>query len=173
MKVSIEKLRCLNCLGHLFVLDSVTLCMSCKKAYRKHENGALVFLDASVADKWNDKKSPDALVGKFKMFAKKYPKFFLVLYHLSGLFIGKTAKKALRDIPDNALILNIGSGAKKKRDNVTNVDSYPFEGVHVVADVCHLPWKDNTVDAIIAESLLEHLLHPNDAIKEIHRVLKM
>ncbi len=172
MNVAAENLYCIHCFGNLVVTDGTVLCTSCKKVYKKHENDTLVFLDTSVSEKWNDKASSDALVHKFKMCAKRYPKFFLALYYLSGMFVGKSAKSALRNMPENALILNIGSGAKKIRDSVINIDSYPFQGVHVVADVYQLPWKDQTVDAIVAESLCEHLLHPERAINEMYRVLK-
>ena len=41
----------------------------------------------------------------------------------------------------------------------------------ILADACHLPFKNDTLDLVIASEILEHLNSPEDAAKEIWRVL--
>ena len=117
-------------------------------------------------------KTPDSFTLKLKNFLKKYPKFFLFLYHTLGIYVGKSAKKSIAYIPKGSVIINLGAGVKKVREDVIDVDIAPYVGVDVVADVCALPFPDNYADAVIAESLLEHVRTPIAAVKEMHRVLK-
>jgi SAM-dependent methyltransferase len=48
----------------------------------------------------------------------------------------------------------------------------PFEHVDVVANATRLPFKDDSVDAVVNESLFEHLPNPVAVVSEIERVLK-
>lgn len=56
----------------------------------------------------------------------------------------------------------------------TNVDCRPLKGVDVVHDlnVYPWPWADGSVDYIHARNVLEHLIDPLKAIKEMSRILK-
>ncbi len=114
----------------------------------------------------------DNLVLRTKSFLKRHPRIFSVLYFISGAVVGKTAKQAINHFPKGSVILNVGSGIKKIREDVINIDSAHYENVSIVADAHSLPFKDNYADAVIAESLLEHLEEPLVAVKEFYRVLK-
>ncbi len=114
----------------------------------------------------------DNLIFKTKLFFKKYPRIFSFFYYTLAVFVGKSAKQSIKYLPKGSLILNLGSGSKIIREDVINVDSHPYPGVKVIADVYNLPFEDNSADAVIAESLLEHLRSPELAIKEMRRVLK-
>lgn len=117
-------------------------------------------------------KTSDGFILKLKNFLKKYPSFFLFLYYTMGIFVGKSAKKSIAHLPVGSVIINLGAGVKKVREDVINVDVSPYAGVDVVADVCQLPFEDNYADAIISECLLEHVKDPIVAVKEMYRVLK-
>ena len=41
------------------------------------------------------------------------------------------------------------------------------------ADICHLPFADNTFDGVFAHAILQHLQSPLLALKEMYRVLKV
>lgn len=114
----------------------------------------------------------DDLLFKTKSFLKHYPRIFFFICNLSGVSVGKSAKKAIDYLPKDSVILNVGSGVKIIREDVINVDSYSYANVSFVADADSLPFSDNYADAIIAESLLEHVENPQIVIKEFHRVLK-
>lgn len=114
----------------------------------------------------------DNLILKIKSFLKRHPWLFSFVYFIAGVSVGKSAKQAICHLSKGTVILNIGSGIKKIREDVVNIDSHHYDNVSVVADAHTLPFKDNYADAIIAESLLEHLENPIGAIQEFHRVLK-
>lgn len=114
----------------------------------------------------------DALIFRIKEELRKYPKVFFFFYYTAAIFTGVTARQAIAHIPKGARIINIGSGIKVIREGVINVDLVQHPNVSVVADVHQLPFETGSVDAVIAEMLLEHLERPEVAVAEMHRVLK-
>ncbi|MEK7612051.1 MAG: methyltransferase domain-containing protein [Patescibacteria group bacterium] len=93
-------------------------------------------------------------------------------------------EKKLRNIADNAdYILDIGGGrpfqkylkpykewfAHKRYETIDSVADYKPT---IVGDAHNLPLKNDSVDAIICCSVLEHLYDPKRAIQEMYRVLK-
>lgn len=69
--------------------------------------------------------------------------------------------------------LNIGAGATQlKIPTCIELEYAIFKTTDVVADSHHLPFKDNSFEAIIALNVFEHLSDPVQASKEIFRVLK-
>jgi SAM-dependent methyltransferase len=115
---------------------------------------------------------PDDLVYRIKKFFKKFPSIFLFLYFTVAIFTGKKSKNVIKGLSEDAVILNIGSGEKRIDQRVINIDIALDENVDVIASIYELPFGDKSVDAIIAESLFEHLEYPEKAVEEMHRVLK-
>ena len=68
--------------------------------------------------------------------------------------------------------LNLGCG-KRVLKGYTNIDIHPFEGVTVM-DVSSLDFRDESVDEILAENILEHLSYYSiqETLWEWYRVLK-
>jgi len=89
----------------------------------------------------------------------------------SGLPAGKHYEMIYDYVPPSGIILNLGSGSKRLSKKIINVDLFSYRGVDVVADVNHLPFKDNSVIGVINIALLEHLSSPTKALTEINRVL--
>lgn len=78
----------------------------------------------------------------------------------------------IEEVPE-LLKLDLGCG-KSKRAGFLGVDSRPFEGVDVVADLSQTwPWPDNSVAEVNASHVLEHLKAPERIhfANELHRVL--
>ena len=69
-------------------------------------------------------------------------------------------------------MLNIGSGNSPRQDGVLNVDMMDYENVDIVCDIHRLPFKDNSIDAVMSVAVLEHVREPALVLKEVHRVLK-
>ena len=69
--------------------------------------------------------------------------------------------------------LNIGSGYDK-REGYVNIDINKTTNPDIVVDLekGKLPFKDNSVDEIIANMVLEHIVNLEPLINEIHRVMK-
>ena len=72
----------------------------------------------------------------------------------------------------DAICLSIGGGPSRPNDKLTNLNIGPFPNVDIVADAHHLPYADESVDAIYCIAVLEHLSEPVTAIREMFRVLK-
>ncbi len=70
--------------------------------------------------------------------------------------------------------LNLGSGRRNIGSDWINVDKYPHPNVDVVHDLNFTPYpfKDNSVDAIIMNHVLEHLDNPYEVMFECCRILK-
>ena len=80
--------------------------------------------------------------------------------------------------PDGGIVLDLGSGdgvmAGPARQ--TNLDYVSLDGVNgtsdIIGDAHRLPFMDNSLDFILAFSVLEHLRYPAVALLEIARVLR-
>ncbi len=66
----------------------------------------------------------------------------------------------------------MGAGRKKTRDDIISIDIYKAPGVTLLGDIHHLPFETDSIDAIIARGVLEHVEHPEEVVDEFFRVLK-
>ena len=68
--------------------------------------------------------------------------------------------------------LNLGSG-NSHIDGFINVDLYDKDA-DVQADICDLPYDDNSIDEIVAYQVIEHIPYnqSDDVFGEMYRVLK-
>lgn len=58
------------------------------------------------------------------------------------------------------------------RIRVISFDIYASERVQVIADAHQIPFADESVDGVVVQAVLEHVLEPTQVVEEIHRVLK-
>ncbi len=107
-------------------------------------------------------------------FFKRWPKFYFFIATVFGpmMFGGLSAIEFLGRFPVEGKVLNLGSGPRKIREDVINVDFYPYEGVSIVTDVLAVPLSDNSVGRIISDNVLEHIKDPTLAVLEIKRLLR-
>ncbi len=109
---------------------------------------------------------------QIKLFFKKSPRLYYFLISVISPVKGNMAplRKFLGAV--KGIVLNIGSGNEPKRMGVINIDMMDYDNVDFVADIHSLPFKDNSVDAIMNLAVLEHVCEPRQVMQEIHRVLK-
>jgi ubiquinone/menaquinone biosynthesis C-methylase UbiE len=106
---------------------------------------------------------------------------------LADQFFEESMKKIFTE---GSLVVDIGGGLRtdpsrnnRKKENawldpyIAKVDFKILDKVadyhpDIVGDIHDLPFEDNSVDAIICVSVLEHVEEPQKAVKEMHRVLK-
>jgi SAM-dependent methyltransferase len=118
-------------------------------------------------------QQPDSLLALLKYYFKRFPGLYRVLTTVfGGQPMNKSAYKFLNGIPHGKRILNIGSGPKRLRDDVTNVDIEAFSGVDIVASADALPIENASVDAVVCDNLLEHVPDPHAVVREMYRVLR-
>lgn len=115
--------------------------------------------------------SLDKIKTLFKNFNAVY---YFLIYVVSPVYPSMMfrLKKFLKNTSDDSVILNLGSGNSHYGNQIINVDLLPYEHVDVVCDLSRLPFKDQSVDAIVNIAVLEHVPYPEKAIAEMHRVLK-
>ncbi len=99
----------------------------------------------------------------------------------------------INTIPNGETLLDVGAGEMpyKKFCNHIKYTSQDFckyngkgddkgiqtrtfntEKIDIVSDISMIPVDDNSYDNIICTEVLEHVINPNDAIKEMFRILK-
>jgi SAM-dependent methyltransferase len=102
------------------------------------------------------------------------------------------AEKKLKQIIDaGGTILDVGGGLrtdprndrgvqrkelaeylKQSKAKYVYLDVVPDYNPDIIGDVHNLPYEDNSLDAVLAIALLEHVEDPLKAMNEMHRVLK-
>jgi SAM-dependent methyltransferase len=70
------------------------------------------------------------------------------------------------------LALEVGSGITDGAPRQVNLDVGLFRHVHVVASAARIPFADDTFALARSIAVLEHVRHPEEVVKEIHRVLR-
>jgi SAM-dependent methyltransferase len=109
---------------------------------------------------------------RIKLFFKKYPRvYYFLIEFISPVYGDKRPLNRFLDSVEG-VVLNIGSGNSPKRKGVVNVDLMDYENVDIVCDIHTLPFKDNSVDAIMSIAVFEHVREPQAVLKEVYRVLK-
>jgi len=166
----LNNLICPKCKGELNRGSDTFTCRECGRPYEVKNNTPFLL---EVAGQGFVGENADALINRLKVVFKKSPFLFRILSFVFGVsVVGKTAKQAIKNIGENKIIVNLGSGINIIRPDAINIDFYPFRNVDIVANAASLPLKDNSVDAIVCESLLEHVADPIQVVAEIKRVLK-
>lgn len=80
----------------------------------------------------------------------------------------------LREFLETAsgVTVELGSGSRRLRRDVLNVDLFPSPNVDIVADIAHAPLKTGCADHVILDSVIEHVPDPASVIAEARRILK-
>jgi len=116
--------------------------------------------------------------GKARLWLSRLPSQSV---NLSAVRCFETMKRRLLERSPAPLVLLVGGGIRGKgMDRLTgtpairliNVDPSPNSTAAVFCDAHDLPFRDGTVDAVVAQAVLEHVADPWRCVEEIHRVLK-
>ena len=119
-------------------------------------------------------KKHESGINWLKSFLKQFPTLYYGIWHLfcPVLMITNGPRKIQKFISPDTLVIDVGSGPERLGKEFINVDVFPFPEVDIVADAAQLPFRDNSIGALVNESLLEHVALPDLVAREMVRVLK-
>jgi len=163
-----EILICPECgSGKIAIDQNMASCDNCCKKYPKI-NGKFIFLNLG------DEKLNDPL-DKIKYLLKRFSKYYnFLIYLISPVYVGAQIKKFIKNYVSGRdyLAINLGSGNSVVSDEFVNIDMFNYENVDLVCDIEKLPFKKESVDAVLNIAVLEHVPNPEKVVDEINRVLK-
>lgn len=162
---------CPLCHSHLRQEGDTLWCRSNHGPFRI--DGERVFLIESRAGA-RYQEVHESSVNRLKSFFKRSPKLYYFLWNIfCPVWLSGPGPRSVKMLLKNdSLVLNLGSGPQRVDQSFLNVDVAPFAEVDVVADARHLPFRDSSCDAVVNESLLEHVSDPEGVALEISRVVK-
>lgn len=103
--------------------------------------------------------------------------YLLVKYvygdHNSSKSVVGAINSLIRELPDNGIGLNAGSGMTSLDVRIKNLELEAAPNIDYVGSVEAIPEVDNTFDLVISQEVLEHVQNPSLAMTEIKRVLKI
>lgn len=85
--------------------------------------------------------------------------------------VRRTLRSLLEGLSPDGLAVNIGSGNTHYKD-VVNLEISDGPHIDIIGCGAELPFRDGTVDLVIAQEVLEHVPEFLDLVREIQRVLK-
>ncbi len=107
-----------------------------------------------------------------KSFFKQFPKLYYSIWHVfcPVMMLINGPRMVLKLIPQNGKTIDVGSGPERLGKEFINVDVFPFPEVDIVANAEELPFRDNSIDAAVSESVFEHV---PDAYKVAHEMVRV
>lgn len=73
---------------------------------------------------------------------------------------------------EEKVTLDVGSGYTKHSNGCYTLDFDPKVKPDIVGDIQALPIKSEAIDTIICNAVLEHIPEPQQAVNELHRILR-
>jgi len=167
----IEKiLVCPKCQSKLSDEKGYLKCRQCHKHYIK-ENNKIFFLSKKEIQQITNKQD---WLGRLKDRIKNnvFLYYWLVIIFSPVISLGiKKWQRLSKSLHRQANILNLGSGPHGIDEKIINIDISPYKNVDIVADISKLPFRKNSIDAVLSIAVLEHLSNPEKVVAEMHRVL--
>jgi SAM-dependent methyltransferase/uncharacterized protein YbaR (Trm112 family) len=123
-------------------------------------------------------RSTEAGGGKARLWLSRIPSPSV---NLSAVRCFETMRRLLLERNATPVILLVGGGIRGKgmkaltgerSIRLINVDPSPDSAALIFCDAHDLPFRDGSVDAVVAQAVLEHVADPWRCVEEIHRLLK-
>lgn len=113
-------------------------------------------------------------VNWLKSFFKQFPKVYYSIWHMfcPVMMLVNGPRMILDKVSGGSTVIDVGSGPERLGKEFINVDVFPFPEVDIVSDATRLPFKDNTIDGAVSESLFEHVPDAHLVARETVRVVK-
>ena len=111
-------------------------------------------------------------LARLKAALRRFPRCYALMVQLISPLYFDGSRKRFVESERQGVCLNLGSGNLRVHTSVPNFDMASYPNVDVICDVTDLPLEDDSVDAVVASFVLEHLPEPRRAVREMHRVLR-
>lgn len=143
------------------------------KRYPIDESGRPHLMPESLRCRFREEH--ESGINWLKSFFKQFPLLYYAIWHFfcPVLMLVNGPRKIRKYIPAGTLVVDVGSGPERLGKEFVNVDIFPFPEVDIVSDAASLPFKDNSIPAVVSESVLEHVADPQIVASEIVRILKV
>lgn len=145
-------------------------------------SGRPILIETKVYEK--NTYTHESGINWLKSFLKQFPKVYYSIWHVfcpvmmlvNGPrmvipLVSKVKDVAGRD--SDPVIIDVGSGPERLGKEFINVDVFPFPEVDIVSDATQLPFKSDSIDAAVSESLFEHVPDAHLVAREMVRVVKL
>jgi len=162
------ELVCPACHSELEEAPDRLSCTACPAVYPVR-NAIPFFAEPPVRDSFDASFHEEAYTGATAR-ARIYNKVKQII--TSEYSPGDTLNAFLESVPEGSTIVEFGSGARRIRPDVLNIDLFPNANVDLVADIASTPLPSDSVDAVILDSVIEHIPDPQAVVKEVLRVLR-
>jgi SAM-dependent methyltransferase len=113
---------------------------------------------------------------------ERLPRWLRPVWKPPNRTAAENVQRVLSLLPGRApLILVIGGGTMgngleqlyaDRRSRLLAFDIYPSRLTQFIADAHQIPLAPASVDGVIVQAVLEHVLDPQQVVREIHRVLR-
>lgn len=153
-------------------MESYYLCKT-HGEFNIDESGRPILIDQQVYKKNTGEHQSG--INWLKSFFKQFPKVYYSIWHVfcPVMMLVNGPRMILDFIAGNKnIILDVGSGPERLGKEFINVDVFPFPEVDIVANAENLPFRDNSIDAVVSESLIEHVPDAYKVAQEITRIIK-
>lgn len=175
-------LRCPVCEGDQIKNDNTKLiCSSCGASYDL-KGGIPVVLDTEFSsdivegledkDAWEDYDN-SKITKKVANYSGKQKSIYQRITPSCRVQIGPRYKEFLAKYGITGKVLEIGGGPNANYySEIINCDINTYNTVDIIGDARKLPFKSQSFQAIICNSVLEHIYETEKVVNECHRVLE-
>lgn len=144
-------LCCPACRADLTDTPSSLRCSSCSAEYPVR-GGKIYFIEAPNATDELD-------IVKYrlkKILGKAYYALGITVFAPTFPFNYRAAVLRFAD-PEKQLVIDIGAGNHRIDPQIVTIDLFDYAATDIVCDLTNLPFRDESVDAFISRSVLEHV----------------
>lgn len=119
---------------------------------------------------WHRMADPRAATSNPTGLGAKFVGFIYADQNLSRT-VRRTLERLASELPMDAVALNVGAG-QTNYPGFTNLEICDGPHIDIVGQGSRLPFRDDSVDLVIAQEVLEHVADFGSLVADIHRVLK-
>ncbi len=176
-------LACPECQGSLEIRWAFADCAMCRRRYSRR-GASWLLLAAGTTDSAPPRHGVGRFEGRMRTLGGSgFGRLYRRLYVHPSRFLGdlqhtgptnyhRRLARFLDSFAPGAVVVDVGSGARRLRENVITLDIAQSSQVDIVADARRLPISTAGVDGVVLQQVLEHVPQPEQVIAEVFRVLR-